>query len=364
MFQLQKAEFIGWNLKRGSRSFKKITGGMALLLLLLIVSACGNSNGSNGGANAAPTAAPSTSPGSAVNSSAAVPAEENETQTVIDAYGETKVPLYPKRIVVIGLEDVLLSLEAPLVYAYGFDGYYLEDQLKKKNIMLSGSADTNPNLEAILAAQPDLIILQKYFTDENGYAELNKIAPTIAYIPDNWVSTITELGKVLGLQDNAQKVVDDYNGKLKTTKEAIVSAVGPDKTVVFMRPSEKDLQVFFPSFAPLIYDKLGLKPDDSIAEFQKESPDDWGINTSLEKLPSIKADYVFAIYGGSIDTEKALSKEKEASTGLENLQVWQSMPAAKYNQVFNVSARTWMSSGPIAEGEVMDEVLASITGKR
>lgn len=363
MLQLEKAKFIGLKLKRGSRMFKKITGGMTLLLLLLVVSACGNSNSSNGGENVAPSAAPSANTESAGNSSLTTPAEEGQMQTVTDAYGETKVPLHPKRIAVIGLEDVLLSLDAPLVYAYGFDGYYLEDRLKEKNITLSGSTDTNPNLEAILAAQPDLIILQKYFTDESGYAELNKIAPTIAYTPDNWVATISELGNILGLQDNAKKAVDDYNGKMESTKEAIVSAVGSDKTVVFMRPSDKDLQVFFPSFMPLIYDKLGLKPDASIAQLQKEATDDWGINTSLEKLPSITADYVFAIYGGSIDTEEALSKEKDAAISLEKLKVWQAMPAVKHNHVFKVSARTWMSSGPIAEGEVMDEVLASITGK-
>jgi len=50
--------------------------------------------------------------------------------------------------------------------------------------------------------------------------------------------------------------------------------------------------------------------------------DDWGINTSLEKLPSITADYVFAIYGGSIDNAEDFAKSSAASIEIEKMQVY------------------------------------------
>jgi len=349
VLQKEKAAYAGYSGIAGS---KKIAALIVVLLAALMVSACGNNGNSNTtGASA------SSSP------SASAPSEGARTQTVKHYYGETEVPLHPQRVAVFGLEDIALSLDAPLVYAYGFDGYYVYDKLKERNVPVSGSSDLKPNVEAILASNPDLIVLQGYFTDEQGYKELSKIAPTIAYTPADWKGNVVEIGKVLGAEAKAQEVLSAYDGKLKQAKETISAAVGTANSVIYLRPSDKDLQVFYPSFAPLIYDDLGLKPDASIAEFQKESDEDWGINTSLEKLPSIKADYVFAIYGGSISSAEEFAKETAASTEVEKLQLWKDLPAVKNNRVFKVSARTWMSSGPIANGHVIDDVVAAVTGK-
>lgn len=353
------------DLFRGDRSKKATYGrkpgfaGLMLLLLVLslMVAACGNKTNTAG--------EQATTETTKTNASAATQtAEEPQTQVIEHAMGKTEVPLHPKRVAVFGLEDLTLSLGVPMVYAYDFDGHYLDDQLKALNIPLAGNADFNPNLEAILATQPDLIVVQRNAIDDKAYEELSKIAPTIAYSPDDWEKTIVEIGKATGLEDKAQEVLQANTDKLKQAKEDIISAVGPDKTVVFMRPSDKDLQVFFPSFAPLIYTELGLNPDESVAAFQKDTKDDWGVTTSLEKLPSIGADYVFAIYGGSISTEEEFNENSAVATEVEKLHVWKTMPAVKANHVFKVSARHWMMSGPIADSKVADDVVAAVTGKK
>ncbi|MFE4713915.1 ABC transporter substrate-binding protein [Paenibacillus sp. NPDC056722] len=360
MHQTERSNGTIRGVHRGQSSFRNMAGLMIILLLTLLVSACGNNT--NTGANEKAAASTDASGSAQGNNSSQT--ESAETLTIKHAYGETKAPTHPKRVAVIGLEDITLSLGVPMVYAYGFDGYYLEDKLKELGIPLSGTADMKPNLEAILAAKPDLILLQQYFTDQSGYDELSKIAPTVPYAPDDWKSSITEIGKITGLEDKAQAVIQANEDKIKQAKETIVSAVGADKTVVYMRPSDKDLQVFFPSFAPLIYEKLGLHPDASVEELKKAATDDWGINTSLEKLPSITADYVFAMYGGSISTKEEFDKEAAATTEVEKLGLWKAMPAVKQNHVFKVSARSWMSSGPIAEGNVIDDVVAAVTGSK
>ncbi|THF73263.1 ABC transporter substrate-binding protein [Cohnella fermenti] len=340
-------------------------GLLLVLLLAIIASACGNNanSGDNAGASAS-AASPSASEAASPSASAPAASEEPATLTIKHGFGETEVPLHPKRVAVIGLEDVMLSLGTPLVYAYGFDGYYLYDRLKEQNVTLSNSPDTAPNLEGILATQPDLIVLQQYFTDQAGYEELSKIAPTIAYKPDDWKTSIAEIGKILGLEDKAQEVIQANADKIAAAKEQIASAVGTDKTVLYIRPSDKDLQVFFPSFMPLLYEQLGLNPDTSIADFEKEADADWGVNTSLEKLPAITADYVFAIYGGSISSKEDYDKEVAAQSEVEKLQVWQAMPAVQQNHVFKVSARTWMSSGPISQSSIIDDVVSAVVGKQ
>ncbi|MCS7460837.1 ABC transporter substrate-binding protein [Paenibacillus doosanensis] len=336
------------------RQFRAAAGMIVLLLFVIMTSACGNNDNAKGTSTGSEAAGFPSGNGSSTSA----------TQTIEHFFGKTEVPVHPQRVAVFGLEDLALSLGVPMVYGYDFDGYYLDDQLKALHIPLSGSADFKPNLEAVLSAQPDLIIVQKNAIDQSGYDELSKIAPTIAFGPEDWKSSIVAIGKATGSEDKAKAVIQSYDDKLKKAKDAIVSAAGPDKTILFMRPSEKDLQVFFPSFNHLIYDNLGLKPDTSIAAFQKASPDEWGINTSLEKLPSITADYVFAIYGGSISSAKDFAEASEASKEVEKLQVWKAMPAVKQNHVFKVSARHWMSSGPIAEGRVVDDVVAAVTGKK
>ncbi|GED66796.1 hypothetical protein BRE01_04980 [Brevibacillus reuszeri] len=53
-----------------------------------------------------------------------------------------------------------------------------------------------------------------------------------------------------------------------------------------------------------------------------------------------------------------------ASVEVEKLQVWKSMPAVQQDHLFKVSARHWMMSGSIAEGKVIDDVVAAVTGKK
>lgn len=344
---------------KGDRGFYRLALLLMVVLLAALVSACGNkatTEGSTGTAEALPNAQ-TTDSGSTNENEGTLPIK------IKHGFGETEVPAHPERIAVFGLEDIMLSLDAPMVYAYDFKGYYLDEQLRKLNIPISESADFTPNLEAILATNPDLIIVQQYSIDEKMYDELSKIAPTIAFAPDDWKSSIIEIGKALGIEDKAQAVIDAHEDKLKQAKDKILGAVGAGKTVAYIRPSDKDLQVFFPSFN-LVYTELGLEPDASIADLQKKSQDDWGMNLSLEDLPSINADYIFAIYGGSIDTEDAYQKEVGAAKEIEKLQLWKSLPAVKKNQVFKVSSRHWMSSGPIAEGREVDDVVNAVTGNR
>lgn len=348
--------------RTATTEYRKFRGIALLLIVILVItmlSACGGKEKPEENPGAAKTEANTQA---AVQSESSKENEKGNTIKIKHGFGETEVPVHPQRVAVFGLEDIMLSLEAPMVYAYDFKGYYLDDQLQKLNISLSGSADFKPNPEAILEADPDLIIVQQYSTDEKGYAELSKIAPTIAFAPDDWKSSIVEIGKALGLEDKAQAVIQAYEEKLKQAQDTIIQAVGSDKTVAFVRPSDKNLQVFFPSFN-LVYTDFGLKPDSSIAELQKKSEDDWGVNLSLEELPLITADYVFAIYGGSIDTEDAHQEAIGTAKQIEQLQIWKSLPAVKKNQVFKVSSRHWMSSGPIAESMEADDVVNAVTGK-
>ncbi|QHT62555.1 iron-siderophore ABC transporter substrate-binding protein [Paenibacillus lycopersici] len=335
---------------------------IAVLALALVLGGCTKNGGDN--------ASSGTSAPDAEQAAQPAPADTEKEPAPVPVkikhdYGETTVPAAPARIVSIGMEDMLLSLDVPLVQAFSTDGYYLDAQIKEKNIPINSSFDIN--FEAILAAKPDLIIMNTYMTDENGYEELSKIAPTIAFVRDNWQTGIVEIGKALGKEEQAQAVLQAYQDKVKQAKAAIVQAIGEDKTVAFIRPGTKQVELDFPEYAwtSALYNDLGLSPDPKVLEFKKNTTDDWGgTMLSLEKLPDLTADYLFMDYGASMAAETDFQKDVAASSEVEKLNVWKKIPAVEKGQAYKVSARHWALNGPIADGLKIDDVVQALTGTK
>ncbi|MFB9277602.1 ABC transporter substrate-binding protein [Cohnella cellulosilytica] len=337
------------------RRFSRLLTVFMAFMLAVCISACGDKT--NTDANGAEQSAQTNSPQPAVQT------KESQTQKVNHVYGETEVPAHPERIAVHGFEDIMLSLNAPMVYAFSMDGYYLDDQLKELKVPTFNT--WAPNLEAILAEQPDLILISKNAIDQDAYDQLSKIAPTVAFDPSDWKTNIVDIGRMLGLEDQAQAVIQAYDDKIKQAKETIVQAVGIDKTVSFMRPSEKDVYLFTNfTFGRVLYNDLGLLPAKMVEDTLKTEDGDVGASLSLEQLPDFDSDYLFVVVGGSISTVKDYQEALDNVIKLEESQLWMSIPAAKQNHVFNVSARHWMSVGPIAASMGVDDVVAAVTGKQ
>ncbi|MFC3804035.1 iron-siderophore ABC transporter substrate-binding protein [Cohnella sp. GCM10012308] len=328
--------------------------GLLLLLAVVMVAACGKNENQAGGAATQTTG------------EAAEAAAGESTKTVQHIFGETAIPAQPMRIVSIGLEDMLLALDVPLVQANGMEGYYLYDRLQEKNVPLL-YAGAGINYEAILAEKPDLIlVLSGLVPDQEAYDKISRIAPTLVYDRDEWKTSIVKIGQALGLENQANTVIQAYDEKLAQAHDSIVQAIGTDKTVALIRPSEKDLQLFLPRFAygSVLYNDLGLSPAAFVTESQNESAEDTSASTlSLEKLPEFDADYLFTTAGGSLSPEIDFKKALEVVTGVEKLQVWQSIPAVKLKHSYKLSARHWMLSGPIADGMKIDDVVAAVTGQ-
>ncbi|THF74841.1 ABC transporter substrate-binding protein [Cohnella fermenti] len=335
---------------------------LALLSLMLIVGACGTNNGPSDASEAASTTEQASAPNADPATTPADSGSEQAEATIKHDYGETTIPANPKRIVSIGMEDMLLSLDVPLVQAFSTDGYYLDAQIKEKGIPINSSFDIN--LEAIAAAAPDLIIMNTYMTDQAGYEQISKIAPTIAFIRDNWQSVIVDIGRALGKEDAAQSVLQSYRDQVEQAKASIVQAVGEGKTVAFIRPSTKDVELDFPewTWTAALYNDLGLSPDPKVLEFQQSSADDWGgTMLSLEKLPELTADYLFMDYGSSMASESDFQQEVAKSSEVEKMNVWKAIPAVAQGHAFKVSARHWALNGPIADGMKIDDVVQTLT---
>ncbi|MGO4180014.1 helix-turn-helix domain-containing protein [Paenibacillus sp. MCAF9] len=329
------------------KDLKLSVGAVMLLCMTLLFSGCGASTSSN-------------EPSATAGSPATVAQEQQQTKLVKHMMGESEIPINPQRIAVNGLEDIMLALDAPMVHAQSMKGQYLYDTLQAKKIP-SVYTPGGLNYESILSSKPDLIIANLLASDTESYEQLSKIAPTIVYDRSDWKTSIAAIGKAIDLEEKAQLVIQDYEEKLLKAKEAIVAKIGTDRTLAFIRPSEKDVQLFFPAFSytNIAYKDLGLTLEPMLENLQsKEEEGTWGIEASLETLSNLTADYLFVTVGGSFDSEDEAQAALQEMNVVEDLKVWKSIPAVKQGHVYKMSSRHWMLNGPTADSMKIDDVLA------
>ena len=86
----------------------------------------------------------------------------------------------------------------------------------------------DPNLEALVAAEPDLIISGQRFSKYD--AQIKELAPDVPLInlepregqpfDQELIREVTDLGEIFGKQDEAKKLVDDFNASIERAKKA------------------------------------------------------------------------------------------------------------------------------------------------
>ena len=259
----------------------------AVLALALTLTASGGSE--DGGAETEPT----------TGADAAFP------RTVEHAMGSTEIPERPERVVVLdtGELDTVLSLGVTPVGAVttavsdGFLTYLAEDAA---NVEVVGTI-AEPNLEAIAAAQPDLILSNKT-RHEDIYEELSQIAPTVFAdrVGAVWKDNFRLDAEALGLEDEADDLIEAYEADAAALGEDIGDAAGT--TVSTMRFVEGVIRVYTAeSFIGTVMADIGLDhlqlPTQEVATFAELSP---------EQVTQGDADIVlYSSYGGPADSGEA-----------------------------------------------------------
>ena len=207
--------------------------------LLIGLAACGSDDAAsttNPPADPAPTtpepsattSATDVAPTSAAPSSTAE-AASTLTRTVEHELGTSEVPVDPQRIVVVdrrgslafllelGFEPVG-ALDATWLFGQPFHPLIAE---RAKAAAVAPIDDTDgPNLEQIVALEPDLIIGNVRDMGETS-DELAQIAPTIglAWNFADPLANAVAIGNALGRADEAQALVDEFQASLAAAAE-------------------------------------------------------------------------------------------------------------------------------------------------
>ncbi|CAJ1314114.1 ABC transporter substrate-binding protein [Paenibacillus nuruki] len=325
---------------------RKHTYSVTLILLLsvgLLLSAC--SSGTS-------TPAPATSTENTATTES-IPTE----RTLTDAIGNVvKVPANPQRVLASYLEDPLVALGVTPVAQWAIGEGNTQGYLQKQLANVPPIDSTLP-YEAVLNTNPDLILMDSAeMVAGDKYAQYNQIAPTYVVGKkqnNDWREELLTIGDVLGKSNEAKKVLVDYEAKAKTAKDQLQQQIG-NESAAALWVTGKNIYVVSRNLSSgdVLYNDLGLKAPVVVEEISKSGEANWQA-ISLEKLTDLDADYLFLINS----TEQ--SKEEITSPA-----VWKNIPAVKKGHVYDFSAdSSWLYTGAIANGQIIDDVLASVLQK-
>ncbi len=279
--------------------------------------------------------------------------QETATYRLVQhAAGETQVPLEPQRIVVLhnvfveGLLSLGLQPVAAVVREEGFAPQF-RGLLSADTVSVGDQ--NNPNLEAILALEPDLILGQAQLHGEL-YPHLSAIAPTLLSEEpeEDWRDWLLALGEVLGRPDAAQTALADYDARAAEARQRLAPHAA--ETVLLLRVRDRDIRVYGGArrAGPVLYADLGLTPHPLVPLSEPHE------TISLEALPELDADHIFLIV-----------EDAERMSSIRESPLWQSLPAVHSGQVYEVALDPWNRSiGVISFGRIIEDVVAALEGSR
>ncbi len=273
-------------------------------------------------------------------------------RTVAHFAGTTEVTTSPSRIAVVstGQLDALLALGTVPVAATRAEQSalvpdYLTDAFPERAEELAGITDigerTEPNLESIAAAQPDLILINSVRGAEL-FDRLSAIAPTVVTLGNgvNWKSDFLLLADALGREDDAQRHLDELHADADAFAE---QADGPS-TVSFLQHTGDRMRIMGePSFTGGIAEDLGLDRPAS------QRFDDTSQEISAEQLEQADAAHLF--YAGTDDGLVALRAAA----------LWPSLDAVAEGRATEVDLDVFfMNAGPIAARIAQDRIVDAL----
>ncbi|GAA4718159.1 ABC transporter substrate-binding protein [Brevibacillus fulvus] len=309
-----------------------------LLALCLLVTGCGT------GQNQASEQTGSSSAGETAQ------AEQSQSYVVKHAMGETTINGTPKRVVVLtnqGVETLLALGVKPVgaVSAWNSDTFYDHVKAQMEGVTVVGD-ETQPNVEAIAALQPDLILGMK-FRHEKIYQQLSAIAPTVFCEEPrgDWKENFKLYAEAVNKKAEGEKVLADWDKKVAEVKQKAGDKLQTKISLVRFMPGK--VRIYYKdTFAGVILNELGFARPDS------QNKEDFAAEVTKERIPEMDGDMLFYFVYETGDN-KASALEQEWT----NDSLWKNLQVVKNNKAFKVNDVIWNTSGGVlAANQMLDEL--------
>ncbi|MGP0586445.1 ABC transporter substrate-binding protein [Paenibacillus timonensis] len=205
------------------KNWKRIAS-LGLLALLLVLAACGNNEVNQGTGNAAEATQQTQNAGTNAETNQPVAQETTFPYTVTDSTGkEFTFDAAPKRIVSLAPSETevlfALGLDEQVAGVSDLDDY--PEAVKDKPRM----GGFQVNVEAIVAAQPDLILAASLI-DEATVKSLTDMGLQVFQSNPKTIDAVMEHIQTIGEITNHQAEADEVVGKMKQEVQTVTDAVG------------------------------------------------------------------------------------------------------------------------------------------
>lgn len=275
-------------------------------------------------------------------------AQVAESREISHARGETSVPANAERIVVlepVQLDTVVALDRIPVGAAVLNETLGVPDYLgDDAGDIASVGTVTEPNVEAIAALEPDLILGTESRHSEI-YQQLEAIAPTV-YLTDHtnpWQDSVRMVAETLGETAKGEEVLQKYDDRCSEVDEALGDE---PRTAQLIRPRDDSFSLYGPdSFAGSTLLCAGY-------ELPERDWDDILVDVSEENLGSAAADLVLVT---SVDPSDQSTMPETVTSSVER--------SSDTGQVELVDQSTWITGvGPLGGQAVLDDLEAIGTG--
>lgn len=322
----------------------RAAGAAAVALAFLVSSACSSDDDAASDAPATTAAADNGAAGDATTTT-----EASGPRTITHAMGETEVPAVVERVVVLDSSFLDSSVALGLIPVGATEGTasaglpaYLGDDVTGE-IEIVGTT-TEPSLESIAALAPDLIIGAKV-RHEAMYADLSSIAPTVFSESSggDWQSQVTLTGESLGLADEAQALLDEFDARAIEVGETI-GAAGKTASIVRFIPDQ--IRLYGPgSFSGSVLTAVGFDlGDKGWNEYHMAI-------ISPEQIEQADGDFLFAT-NPEVESDGAVSTARGSLGAL-----WDNLPVVAAGNAYDIADTTWMTGiGVLGANLILDDL--------
>ena len=291
-------------------------------------------------------------------------ASDSSTVTIVDNHGEVAVPVNPERIVALDNTtfDTLSDWGVELVAApKQIMGQGVWPEYTDNDEIADIGNHREPNLEMIVAAQPDLIIGgQRFAPHYDEIAAQNPQAAIIELSPRDGEHTFDELkrqteslGKIFDRDDEAAALIAALDASIADAADAYPEG----ETVMAVNTSGGKIGYIAPGVGRAlgpIFEPLGLVP---ALEVAGASDDHQGDEISLEAIAQSKPDWIIAL-----DRDAAMRPETldDASAPAQELiaraEALTHVPAVTDDQIIILNPNFYLTESIQAYTELFAEI--------
>jgi ferric hydroxamate transport system substrate-binding protein len=338
---------------------RRLAAALLAALLPLTVTACGTTDTTADAAEAP-----------AANDSGDCADDTTSTSTgpvsLTDAWGRhLELDRPAERVAVLEwqqTEDVLTLCLTPVAVA-DVDGYTVWDTAEE---LPSGVSDVGtrgePNIDALLATGPDLVIVEAYSSDDAIIKQLEKydvpvLATKGADTDDpiqNMLDTFTLIAEATGREDRAASVVDDFEQHLDMAKQDVAGSGASGTAFVYFDGWIQGGNVSIRPFGQgSLIGELGEALGMTNAWTGKVDKA-YGLGvTDIEGMTKV-GDAAF-FHTSTVD------KDGDVMAELAKNDIWASLPAVEDGRVYGFPDGVWTFGGPRSAEQALDAYVSALT---